>query len=432
MNNYYKYPKSRWFMLSLFMLITIIVELQWLTHAPIARVAEKFYGDQLHQYTWLNIDSIALVYMIVFLVLCLPASYIIDTYGIKKGIGIGAILTILGALIKGFGANSLLIVFIGQFILAMAQPFILNAVTAFSARWFPLGERAMVAGFLALAQYIGILVVMIITPLLVESSVNSSNYGDGINHMLMIYMIPSIVSGILVLLFFKEKPVDLPFDIKNERLSFKKGIANMFKLKDAILIIILFTIGLGIFNSVSSMVDAIAANLKIVDSDGLIGGIMIVGGIIGAIIIPFLSDYYKKRKLFLVLCMAGVIPSIIGLAYAIEISEFLQLTAENTYTLALISSFLLGMCIMSAGPIGFQYTAEITAPTPESTSQGILLLVGQFSGIAMVTIMSIDQNIYLDSMMKIFVFLAILAFIMILFIKESDIKSITQEDQANS
>ena len=79
---------------------------------------------------------------------------------------------------------------------------------------------------------------------------------------------------------------------------------------------------------------------------------------------------------------------------------------------------------MSAGPIAFQYTAEITVPTPESTSQGILLLVGQISGIIMVTIMSINHNLYLDPMMKLFVFLAILAFIAILFIKESDINSL--------
>lgn len=419
----YKYPKSRWFMLGLFMFLTIVVELQWLTHAPIARVAETFYGDQLYTYSWLSIDSLAIVYMIVFLILCLPASYIIDTYGIRTGIGIGAFLTILGALIKGFGANSLLLVFSGQFILAVAQPFVLNAVTAFSVRWFSLGERAMVAGFLALAQYIGILTVMVITPLLVESSIDNLNYGTGLNSMLKIYMIPSIISGLLILLFLQEKPKDLPFDIQQERLSFYKGIIHMLRLKDALLILFIFTIGLGIFNAISSLVDSIAANLNIKDSDGLIGGIMLVGGIIGAIIIPFLSDFYRKRKLFLVLCMIGVIPSIFGLAYAVEISNFFQWSPENTYVLALFSSFILGMSIMSAGPIVFQYTAEITAPTPESTSQGILLLVGQISGIIMVTLMSINNNLYLDSMMKMFVPLAIIAFVAVLFIKESDIRS---------
>jgi MFS family permease len=359
--------------------------------------------------------------MVVFIIMCLPASYIIDTYGIRKALGLGAILTAAGAVIKGFGAESLTLVFTGQFFLALAQPFILNSVTAFSVRWFAINERAIVAGLLALAQYIGILLAMVLTPLLVESSAESVHYGNGIDSMLMIYMIPSVISAVLFLIFFKEQPGDLPFDIGHERLNFKEGILNMFRLKDALLVLFLFTIGLGIFNSISTLVDHIAANLNITDSNGYIGGVMLIGGIIGALIIPFLSDHYRKRKLFLVLCMIIFIPTIFGLAFAGEISEYFQLSVQSTYDLALISSFLLGLSIMSAGPIVFQYTAEITAPTPEATSQGILLLAGQISGIVMVSIMTLNKNQYLDPMMKIFVILSVFGFIAVLLLKESDI-----------
>ena len=37
--------------------------------------------------------------------------------------------------------------------------------------------------------------------------------------------------------------------------------------------------------------------------------------------------------------------------------------------------------LLAAGPIGFQYGAEVTYPTPEGTSNGLLLLMGQISGI---------------------------------------------------
>ncbi len=421
------YPKKRWFMLIILILVTIMVEIQWLTHAPIARVAEKFYENQLGIYSWLTIDSLAMVYMLVFIIICLPASYIIDTYGIQKGIGIGAVLLIIGAIIKGFYGYNLLMVCLGQLFLATAQPFIINAVTAFSARWFPQKERAMAVGFTALAQYLGIVMVMLITPMLVVSSPTHANYGSGVDTMLYLYMIPSVLSGIFVLFFLKEKPKNIPFNRKTVRLDFKKGISHMLQLKDAMFTILLFTIGLGIFNAISTLVDAITADLNIQDSDGLIGGIMLIGGIIGAIILPILSDKYQKRKPFLVFCMLGVVPAVIGLAFASEISEIINLSTSGTYNLALVSSFLLGFCIMSAGPIGFQYTAEITSPTPESTSQGILLLVGQISGIALVTLMSIQDNMYLNSMMKFFVILSIIAFIAVLFIKESPVVSLIED-----
>ena len=58
------------------------------------------------------------------------------------------------------------------------------------------------------------------------------------------------------------------------------------------------------------------------------------------------------------------------------------LTVFANYALLLVSSFLLGFFLLGAGaPVGFQYSAEISYPSPESTAQGLLLLAGQVSGI---------------------------------------------------
>ena len=53
-------------------------------------------------------------------------------------------------------------------------------------------------------------------------------------------------------------------------------------------------------------------------------------------------------------------------------------------TILLISGAILGFFLLSAGPIGFQYGAEITFPTSEGTSNGLLILAGQISGIAFI------------------------------------------------
>lgn len=96
---------------------------------------------------------------------------------------------------------------------------------------------------------------------------------------------------------------------------------------------------------------------------------MLVGGVLGALIIPPISDKIKKRKPFLTLCMAAMLPGLIGLTYF------------TTFEPLMISGFVFGFFIMSAGPIGFQYGAEKSHPAPESISQGLILLVGQISGI---------------------------------------------------
>jgi len=48
--------------------------------------------------------------------------------------------------------------------------------------------------------------------------------------------------------------------------------------------------------------------------------------------------------------------------------------------------------LLSAGPVGFQYGAEITHPTPEGTSNGLLLLMGQISGIVFILGMDIIKS----------------------------------------
>jgi MFS family permease len=94
-----------------------------------------------------------------------------------------------------------------------------------------------------------------------------------------------------------------------------------------------------------------------------------LGGIIGAVVIPLLSDHYRKRTPFLLLAGIGATVGLIGITFS------------TSYWLLLVSAFAFGFFLLSAGPIGFQYGAEITYPAPEGTSNGLLLLMGQISGI---------------------------------------------------
>lgn len=403
----------RYVVLAVFMLITIAVEIQWLTHAPIARAASVYYEGQFNPLGIINIDFLSMSYMLIFLIFCIPASYVIDTYGIRIGVTIGSVLAGSAGLIKGLYGDNFKVVLISQIMLSISQPFIINGVTALSVRWFPLKERGLAAGLASLAQYLGIIIVMAITPMFVVTKVSDPFYGDGIKEILLMYGIFTFIAALLAIIFMREKPPKPFDDIPYSPTPFFKGIKHILSLKDMRIAILLFLIGLGVFNAVSSMVDSIAANLGVQDSDGLIGVFMLVGGVIGAIILPLLSDRYMKRKFFLVLCIGGMVPSLLGLSFAH------MLFPHHAYMAAIIASFLLGFFVMSAGPIGFQYAAEVSAPAAESTSQGLLLLSGQITGLLFVAGMSYKQNAYLQSFMVAFFILSIGAFVLTLFLSES-------------
>jgi MFS family permease len=272
----------------------------------------------------------------------------------------------------------------------------------------------MAAGLLALAQYIGIVVAMLLTPALVGSKPELANYGEGFEQMLWIYGGISLLAAVLFLVFMKERPENLPPE-PAERFDFFNGIRHILQKRDMLLLLFLFLIGLGMFNAISAMTDSIAEHVGVEDSDGLIGGLMLIGGILGALILPLLSDKYRKRKLFMVICILGMVPAIFGLAFP----DYLASETQQIYRIALAASFVLGFFVMSAGPIGFQYAAEVSYPARESSSQGLLLWVGQLTGMLFVAGMSVDHNLHLGSFMTAFALLSLVALVAVLMLKES-------------
>ena len=75
----------RWVVLLVFFIINALMQLQWITFAPITSEAVAFYNVPA-----LQIDLLSLIFMVVYIFISFPASYIIDKWGIRIGIGIGA------------------------------------------------------------------------------------------------------------------------------------------------------------------------------------------------------------------------------------------------------------------------------------------------------------------------------------------------------
>jgi sugar phosphate permease len=351
----------RWVMLSVYMLIVAVNQLLWITFAPITTDATQYYGV-----SDIKIGMLSMCFMIVFLVVSLPASWIIDTFGIRIGVGIGVLLTGIFGLLRGLVPADYTMLLLTQIGIAAGQPFLLNAITKVAARWFPIEERATASGLGTLAMYIGILGGMVLTPYLV--------LGSGIDGMLYRYGIFSVIAAVIFLVFVKERPPTAPCrPDQEERALAIDGLKLIFRYKDFNWLMFIFFIGLGVFNAVTIWIENILSPRGFTPVQaGMTGGLMIIGGILGALVIPILSDYYRKRTLFIIIALAGATLSLIGLTFA------------TNYMILLFSGAAFGFFLLSSGPIGFQYGAEITYPVSEGTSNGFLLLMGQTSGIAFI------------------------------------------------
>jgi sugar phosphate permease len=204
---------------------------------------------------------------------------------------------------------------------------------------------------------------MILTPWLVN--------GSGISGMLYIYGILALISAVVLIVFIRERPPVAPCGPgQEERALALDGLKLIFRNKNFNWLMFIFFIGLGVFNAVATWIENILRphGFSSVQA-GMTGGLMIAGGILGALILPVLSDHYRKRTPFIMIALAGATISLIGI------------TLATNYLLVLISGMAFGFFLLSSGPIGFQYGAEITYPISEGTSNGFLLLAGQISGI---------------------------------------------------
>jgi MFS family permease len=96
------------------------------------------------------------------------------------------------------------------------------------------------------------------------------------------------------------------------------------------------------------------------EAAGTLGGIMIIGGILGSIVIPGISDKYQNRKL----------PLIISLMASIVIWYILSIL--YTFVSLAISLFTLGFFFMSLLPLALELSAESVDKRYVGTANSIL------------------------------------------------------------
>ncbi len=346
----------RWVVLGVYMFINLTIQILWIAYAPITGVAAKFYGVGD-----LQIGFLSMLFMIAFVPLSIPVSWAIDTFGFHKTVSLGAILMGIFGILRGLAGSDYVLVMISTIGLAIAQPFLLNSWTTVPAKWFGVQERATAVGLVTLSSLVGTAIGMVLTPILIEQFT--------IPQVQLVYGCVAAFSAVLFIFLSREKPATPPSPPGMEvRALMLAGLKHAFQIRDFWLFLAVIFIGLGLFNGITTWVENIIRPRGFSPTEaGTLGAVLLVGGILGAVILPPFSDKQKKRVKFLMLGISLSIPGLIGLTFAKE------------FWLLLLSGFTLGFFLVSTSPIGMQYAAEITHPTPEGTSNGILQLFGQIA-----------------------------------------------------
>jgi MFS family permease len=353
------YP-YRWVVLTVWMFVNILMQVLWICYSPVSAQAAQVWGVSEF---W--VGFLAMSFMYVYVVMSLPASWVIDKYGFSFAVGLSGAVMGVAALVKGIFATNYTVVLICQVAMAVVQPLMVNSGTKLAARWFLINERATIVGVGSLGPFIGQAIGLMATPFLVLSLGFSSTF--------LWYGIVAAISAVLFIIFSRETP-PTPAGYE-ERIPLTAGLKLVLKSVDFYLLAFGFFIVFAIWQGVPTWIEGITKVRGLTTTEaGTAGGVLMIAGVVGALLIPGISDRLRKRKPVLIAALLLSLPGVLGLTFL------------NGFFLVALSCAWLGIFLMGAIPLVLQYAVEVCYPAPEPASSGLLMIASQASVVA-ITIM---------------------------------------------
>ena len=364
----YRVYGYRWVVLAVSMAVNFTIQILWITYAPITSEAAAYY----HVST-LAVGIFSMTFMIAYIPLSLPAAWLIDTKGFRFAMGFGVVLMGVFGVMRGLAGSNYALALLATIGLAVAQPFLMNAWTTVPAKWFPMDERATGVGLITLASLVGTAVGLVLTPAL--------RSGMSIATVQLVYGAVAALAAVAFLALAREKPATPPCPPELvERALVLDGLKHALRVKPFLLYLAVVFVGMGIFNGVTTWVEQIIKPRGFTSGDaGVLGALLLLGGVLGAVALSALSDRQHKRVRYLVLGLAVAAPAL------------LVVTVADSLPVLFAGAFVLGFFLISVSPIGMQFSAEVTYPTPEGTSNGLIQLFGQ-SAVVFVYLMELMRT----------------------------------------
>lgn len=123
----------RFAVLAVFSLYSLVNAFQWIQYSIITNIFMEYYEVSSTTIDWLSV-----VYMVAYVPLIFPATWLLDKKGLRMTALLGAGLNALGAWVKcaSVGPNLFWVTMAAQIICSVAQVFILGLPSRIASVWF--------------------------------------------------------------------------------------------------------------------------------------------------------------------------------------------------------------------------------------------------------------------------------------------------------
>ncbi|XP_028252814.1 choline/ethanolamine transporter FLVCR1 [Parambassis ranga] len=369
----------RFAVLTVFSLYSLVNAFQWIQYSIITNVFMRYYGVSSDKVDWLSI-----VYMVTYVPLIFPATWLLDRKGLRLTALLGSGLNCAGAWLKCASVSPDLfgVTVTAQVICSVAQVFILGLPSRIASVWFGPREVSTACATAVLGNQLGTAIGFLLPPVLVPNTPEDVEL-TGHNISIMFYGTAAVSTGLFLLtvIVVKDRPPLPPSqaqavlpDSPPEDYSYKQSIINLIKNKAFVLLLVTYGIMTGSFYSVSTllnqMIMACYENQEL--NAGRIGLTLVVAGMVGSILCGLWLDHTKTYKMTTLIVYSLSFLGMVVFTFTLDL--------DNIY-LVFLTAGALGFFMTGYLPLGFEFGVEITYPESEGTSSGLLNAFAQIFGI---------------------------------------------------
>jgi predicted MFS family arabinose efflux permease len=354
----------RWAILAVYALLAACTQLLWLSFAAIDTETAKVLHTDVG-----TVGDLAAIFPFVYVVLALPVGRRLDSH-FTQSLGIGAVLTGGGALLRLIAPSSLTVQLIGQFVIAAGQPFVLNSITKVAARYFPGSQRATAIAVGSVALFLGILASVLIGGPLFTAG--------GLGLVLTVEAIPSVIAAVVMLAMLRA-PAAYTDDAS-------KSVSLRWLIRDRFMWLLagLIFIGMGVYNAVATWLQPVLANFGEGGAAGNLIAVLTAGGIVGAAVLPPLVAARDQRRPILII------------ALVFSAVAFAATDLRHDVVWLTIWLFATGFLLMACLPVVLDWSAVHAGSEREGAAAGFLLMSGNLGGVVLVlVIQAVMGNAYL-------------------------------------
>ncbi|XP_037510894.1 feline leukemia virus subgroup C receptor-related protein 1 [Rhipicephalus sanguineus] len=370
----------RFVQLTLFILYSMTNAFQWIEYSIITNLVMKYYNiDEL------TVNWTAVVYMVTYIPLIFPASWLLERRGLRFVVILGALGTCAGSWIKVLSVerDRFVVCLVGQTVVAVSQIFILSIPPRLAAVWFSAQEVSRACSFGVFGNQLGIALGFLIPPQVVTGSPDTADgleeIGRGLTFLCYGVAIFSSVVLIGILFGFRDKPPRPPSRAQVSReqadpTGYWHSMRNLLRNANYMLLLITYGINVGTFYAISTLLNQVFLTyFKGQETTaGWLGLSLVISGMVGSVLCGIVLDETHRYKETTLVVYVFSLAGMVAYTYVLDTAMLWPVF----FVTCLLGFFMTGYL-----PLGFEFAAEVTYPEPEGTSSGLLNASAQVFGI---------------------------------------------------